>query len=294
MTPTAVVVLWGTLIGAGLALAVRELTPAPPKLGPALRRLSPPAPAPGTVLPDQRADHCVGAWLVARIPAPLPRADLDLLNQTAEQFLLNKVLLALVGLVLPAVLSTVWMLLGISLPLFVPAITGVLAAGLLWFVPDLMVRRDAVRARAEFTHAVTVYLELVALRLASNIAVDQALEEAARTGSSWSFLRLQEALLRARMNKSSPWHVLEELGAQLKIPVLRDPADFAQMSGQDGASIYAPVRARAKSTRDEQLAAAVAQANADSEKMHIPGAVMCVLIMCLLGFPVILKMFALS
>ncbi|MGW2457415.1 hypothetical protein ACWCTA_39760, partial [Streptomyces sp. NPDC001704] len=156
MTTTAVVAVFGCLIGAGLALIVGEVAPAPPKLGPALKRLGPPAPAAGTVTPEQRADNLVGAWLVARIPAPLPRADLDLLNQPAEQFLLNKVLLALVGLVLPAVLSTVWMLLGISLPLFVPAITGVLAAGLLWFVPDLVVRRDAVRARAEFTHAVTV------------------------------------------------------------------------------------------------------------------------------------------
>ncbi|MFJ8313348.1 MULTISPECIES: hypothetical protein [unclassified Streptomyces] len=294
MTTTAVVVLFGCLIGAGLALVVRELAPAPPKLGPALKRLSPPAPTPGASLPEQRADNLVGAWLVARVPAPLPRADLQLLNQPVEQFLLNKVLLAFVGLVLPSVLSAAWTLLDITLPLFVPAVAGVLAAVLLWFVPDLMVRRDAARAREEFTHAITVYLELVALRLASNIAVDQALEEAARVGSSWSFLRLQEALLRARMEKSSPWQVLEDLGTQLKIPVLRDVADFAQMSGKDGASIYAPVRARAKSTRDEQLSTAVARANSDSEKMHIPGAVMCVLIMCLLSFPVVLKLFALS
>lgn len=263
-------------------------------MGPALKRLSPPAPAPGTALPEQSTESLVGAWLVARVPAPLPRADLNLLNQPVEQFLLNKVLLAFVGLVLPSVLSAAWILLDITLPLFVPAVAGVLAAAVLWFVPDLMVRRDAARAREEFTHAVTVYLELVALRLASNIAVDQALEEAARVGTSWSFLRLQEALLRARMEKTSPWQVLEDLGTQLKIPVLRDVADFAQMSGKDGASIYAPVRARAKSTRDEQLSTAVAKANADSEKMHIPGAVMCVLVLCLLAFPVVLKLFALS
>ncbi|MGW2866450.1 hypothetical protein [Streptomyces sp. NPDC001205] len=99
MTTTTVMALFGCLIGAGLALVVREMAPAPPKLGPALKRLGPPALAAGTAMPEQRADHLVGAWLVARIPAPLPRADLDLLNQTAEQFLLNKVLLGLVGLV---------------------------------------------------------------------------------------------------------------------------------------------------------------------------------------------------
>ncbi|MEU5436428.1 hypothetical protein AB0G73_24040 [Streptomyces sp. NPDC020719] len=293
MNSTAPVVFFGCLVGAGLALVVRELVPAPPKLGPALRRLNPPAPS-ARVSEQSRPESVIGTWLVARIPTPLPRTDLALLNQPVEQFVLNKVLLAFTGLVLPSLLTMVWMLLDLTLPLFVPAVAGLVAAVVLWFVPDLMVRRDAARAREEFTHAITVYLELVALRLASNIAVDQALEDAARVGSSWSFRRLQDALLRARMEKTSPWRSLEDLGTQLRIPLLRDVSDFARMSGQDGASIYGPVRARAKSTRDEQLSAAVAAANADSEKMHIPGAVMCVLIMCLLAFPVVLKMFALS
>lgn len=290
MSSTGILIFSGCVGGAGLALAVRELLPSQPKLGPALSRLSPPPPGAGSTVRAAGSEQVWANWL-RRIPAPMPRNDLDLLGQSAEQFLLNKVLLAFVGLIFPALIGVAWTLVGLDVPLFIPGIAGLVVGAVLWFLPDWQVRRNAALARAECTHAIALYLELVALRLASNVAVEQALEEAARAGRGWVFLRLQETLLRARVEKSSRWQALEHLGIYLQVPVLSDVADFAQMSSQDGASIYESVLHRAKSVRDERLSDEATKANADSEKMHAPGAVLCILVMILLAFPAVLNMF---
>ncbi|MCQ4214257.1 hypothetical protein [Streptomyces longispororuber] len=290
------VILSGAVGGAGVALLVNEVLPAAPKLRPALDRLNP-APAPPrqpsteTSSAQAQAQAQLGAWLVRRLPVRLPRKDLDLLGQSAEAFLLNKALLVLLGLFAPSLFTAAWTLLGIGVPLYAPAVVGLILAALFWFVPDLMIRRDAATARAECAHAIAVYLELVALRLAAGIAIESALEQAAQVGRGWVFLRIRDALLRARIERTAQWAALKNLGARLDVPVLADVADFVQMSAQEGASVYDTVRHRAASLRTEQLTTEAAAANADTEKMQAPLAVLCVLIMAALAFPALLNAF---
>lgn len=286
------VILSGAVGGGGIALLVNELLPAAPKLGPALDRLNPAPAAPQQPPTDASAPQArAGAWLVKQLPVPLPRKDLDLLQQSAEEFLLNKTLLVLLGLFAPSLFIAAWTLLGITVPLYAPAVVGLVLAGVFWFVPDLMVRRDADKARAECSHGIAVYLELVALRLAAGIAIESALEQAAYVGRGWVFVRIQEALMRSRVERTEQWTALKDLGERLDVPVLADVADFVQMSTHEGASVYDTVRHRASSLRAEQLSAEASAANADTEKMQAPLAVLCVLVMAALAFPALINAF---
>ncbi|MET8507534.1 hypothetical protein ABZV60_23205 [Streptomyces sp. NPDC004787] len=292
MSQTALVVC-GAAVGAGAALLAGELLPSAPRLGPALRRLDPPAPRPG----QQSAPRASlsSAWagrLAERMPGRLPRADLDLLAQSPEQFVTNKVALALLGLLVPLVPALGWVLMGLSVPLYLPAIAGVLLAPVLWFVPDWAVTSEAAKARTEFAHAAAAWMDLVATRMASNVAADQALEDAARIGQGWAFARIQEALLRARTEKSSPWQALDDLGVQLNLQVLTDVADIMRLSSDDGASVYDTLRNRAKSLTGELLTAEAARANADSEKLHTPAALLAVIAMIAMAFPAVLNIFS--
>lgn len=291
MSATSTLVICGCVAGAGVALLVREMVPAAPKLGPALRRLNPPPARPGIGSPSGSASQTVwGGWLVDRVPGRLPRTDLLLIQQTPEQFLVTKVALALAGLLLPVLVVAGWALMGLGVPLFIPGVFGVLAAAALWFVPDWHVRDQAAKARSEFAHAAAAYLELVALRMASNVGAAQALEDAVRVGRGWAFTRIQEALLRARTDKSSPWDALDELGGQLQLPILADVADIMRLSSNDGAAVYDTLRARAKSLRTELLAAQATEANTDSEKMSAPGALLAAIVMFGIAFPAVLNM----
>lgn len=296
MNSLTTVILSGAIAGGGLALLVNELLPAAPKLGPALARLHP-DPAPHVYAAGGQRESPqgqLGRWLLRRLPVTLPRKDLDLLGQTSEEFVLNKAILALLGLITPSVFITAWTLMGLSIPLYVPALAGIVVAALLWFVPDLTVKRDAAKARAEAGHGIAVFLELVALRLASGIAIESALEQAAFVGRGWVFVRIQETLMQARIERGHQWSALKELGERLDVPVLADVADFVQMSTHDGASVYDTVRHRAESLRTEQLNAEATSANADTEQMQAPQALLCVLLMAAMAFPAIINAFTSS
>ncbi|MGW1768224.1 type II secretion system F family protein [Streptomyces sp. NPDC002073] len=289
MMPVAAIVA-GAAIGAGAALLVREVLRPAPALGPALRRLNEPAPV--RVEGPVSRDEQWGQWLLERLAdlpgVRIPHKDLALTGSTPAKFLLTKVALAAGGLLLPP-LSTIPLLL-LGMPLYLPALVGILAAVVLWFAPDLALRDKARRARAEFAHAMAAYLDLVALRRAGNVSAEQAMEQAAQVGEGWAFQRIQGALARSRVDKVPHWESLARLTAELDLPVLDDLAAIMRQSSDDGASVYATLRSRAKNLRTELLSAQAAEANADSEKMTAPGALLAVLVMLLIAFPAIIRM----
>ncbi|MET8411864.1 type II secretion system F family protein [Streptomyces sp. NPDC005195] len=286
------VVLTGGTVGAGLALLVRELLLPQPALRPALARS-----APATLTmpePELDREEVWGRWLLARLErlpgVRIPTINLALLGQGPGQFMLKKVALATLGLLCPVIATIPWIIAGVSLPFYVPAGVGLLITGLLFITPDLAVRDQAKRAREEFAHALSAYLDLVALKRAADAGPAEALEKAAEVGRGWPFLYLQGALRRARLEKIPPYQALTELAAEYELPVLTDVADIMRGSATDGAAVYKALRARTAALNAELLADQAAEANAASEKMTAPGALLAVLVMLLMAFPAVIRM----
>ncbi|MFF0735950.1 type II secretion system F family protein [Streptomyces chartreusis] len=282
----------GGTAGAGLALLVRELLRPQPALGPALARS-----APATLTmpePDLDREERWGRWLQARLERVpgirIPTTNLALLGQGRGQFMLKKTALAAIGLLCPVIATIPWTLAGVALPFYVPAGAGLLTAALLFITPDLAVRDQARRARAEFAHALSAYLDLVALKRAADAGPAEALEKAAAVGSGWPFLYLQGALHRARLEKIPPYEALTELADEYDLPALNDVADIMRGSATDGAAVYKALRARTAALNTELLADQAAEANTASEKMTAPGALLAVLVMLLLAFPAVIRM----
>ncbi|MFI5689464.1 type II secretion system F family protein [Streptomyces sp. NPDC051636] len=286
------VVVTGGMVGAGVALLVRELLQPQPALGPALKRS-----APGTfTMPEPELDReeVWGRWLLARLErlpgVRVPTTNLALLGQGPGQFMLKKVALAALGLLCPVIATIPWIIAGVGLPFYVPAGVGLLVAALLFITPDLAVRDQAKRAREEFAHALSAFLDLVALKRAADAGPAEALEKAAEVGEGWPFLYLQGALRRARLEKIPPYQALAELSTQYELPVLDDVADIMRGSATDGAAVYKALRARTAALNAELLADQSAEANAASEKMTAPGALLAVLVMLLMAFPAVIRM----
>ncbi|MCC9708247.1 type II secretion system F family protein [Streptomyces sp. MNU76] len=286
------VLLTGGTVGAGLALLVRELLRPQPALGPALARS-----APATLTmpePELDREEVWGRWLLARLErlpgVRIPTTNLALLGQGPGQFMVKKVALAALGLFCPVIATIPWIIAGVSLPFYVPGAVGLLIAGLLFITPDLTVRDQAKRAREEFAHALSAYLDLVALKRAADAGPTEALEKAAEVGAGWPFLYLQGALRRARLEKIPPYQALTELAAEYDLPVLDDVADIMRGSATDGAAVYKALRARTAALNAELLADQAAEANAASEKMTAPGALLAVLVMLLMAFPAVIRM----
>ncbi|MEU4898542.1 type II secretion system F family protein [Streptomyces sp. NPDC044780] len=294
MSNTTLAVVAGCTVGAGLAVLVRELLRPQPSLAAALQRTPTGVAGPGEAPVDR--DEMWGRWLVDRLGSlpgvRIPGKNLSLLRQTPERFVLTKVTLAVLGLLTPAVATAPWLLLGLAVPFYVPTVAGLAVGALLWIVPDLSVRDQAKRAREEFAHALTAYLDLVALKRSGGSGPTEAMERAAAVGQGWPFQLLQQALLRARVDRIPPWGALEDLHSKLDLPVLEDVAEIMRRSAHDGAAVYASLRARAQSLRTELLEAQAAEANADSERMTAPGALLAVLVMLLIAFPAVIRILA--
>jgi len=287
------VITAGLLVGLGCWLAASELIPAGPSLSGALERLDASRGSP--VLQDTGFTR-PSAYLARKLSAaapwlPVPGADLRLLGQDEAGWLATKVSYGALGLALVPALAGLLALGGRSLPWPIPA-GGTLALGsAMFFAPDLVTRANAAEKRADFRHALTSYLDLVALERGAGAAPTEALEAAAEVGGGWAFERIGAALDQARKASRPPWEGLAMLAEQVGIAELADLAEIAGVAGEEGARILDTLHARSESMRAEALAASKAQASARSTTMVLPIAMLAAGFLVLLIFPDFYRLF---
>jgi hypothetical protein len=273
------VVVAGVLGGLGIFLVVRELIPAPARLDAALARLdSAPAPGRRTSVSLRLARH-----VSAELPwLPTPTADLALLGQDRDTWIASKITCGLLGLAVPPVLVELLALGGFGVNWQVPALASLACGVALFFAPDLVTRANAAERRTDFRHALTSYLDLVAL---------ERVEAAADIGGGWAFGRIAAALDAARRAGDAPWTALARLARETGVSELADLADIAEVAGHEGAKILDTLSARAASMRGQAQAAERAKAGARSTTMVIPIALLGVGFLVLLIFPVLDRTF---
>ena len=156
MTGLQMATLAGMVVGLGLVLAVRAVRPAPPSLAAALEQLSA-GPTAGTLPPPgTRPGRDRRTWLPPAVVRSVEGrlgvsdADLAILGQTRRELAARKVALALAGLLTPAVLGLLCVLLDVPVPFVVPTAVGLALAGVGWLLPSAEAREAAGKARAEF------------------------------------------------------------------------------------------------------------------------------------------------
>jgi hypothetical protein len=299
MTGLQLAIVAGGLIGLGLTLFVARLLPVEPDLADALdrvsatrRRSSP------TAAIAHTGKERLGLWGLRVLPPGIwvrtPTRELALLRISTAQFYGEKLTFAGLGLVIPPSLTLLFNSLGLGLPLQIPALASIgLAAGM-FFLPNYNAIDDAKKARLEFTRALGAFIDLVALERNNGVGVRQAMEAAAEVGDSWVFNRLSEELTRSRWSGLPPWDALHILAEELGLPELDDFADIMRLSGEEGAGVYATLRARASAMRTAMLNDEIARANAVGERMTIPGSLLGVIFMALLVAPSLLRMLTTS
>jgi hypothetical protein len=277
----------GVLTGFGCWLAISELVPAGPSLRAAIDRLDSGGSSDDRNSPSARLARRLAAapWL------HVPVQDLGLLGQDPADWLVRKVSLGFAGLAGVPVLSALLALGGLSLRWTIPAGASIALAAVLFFVPDIVTRIAARAKRADFRHALTSYLDLVALERGAGAAPTEALEAAAEVGRGWAFERISGALSGARKASAQPWDGLASLAEEVSISELADLAEIASVAGQEGARILDTLSARAASMRAEALAAAKAQAGARSTTMVLPIALLAGGFLVLLIFPDFYRLF---
>jgi Flp pilus assembly protein TadB len=285
------VIVAGLLSGLGAWLAVRELAPSGPSLRAAVERLEADRPVDAHQGERSRLRE-LGRSLRTAVPwLPLPVADLRLLGQETDEWMATKLAYGLAGLAVVPIVGALCALAGRTVPWTIP-VAGSLAVGAaMFFAPDFVTRVNAVEKRRDFRHALTSYLDLVALERGAGAAPTEALEAAATVGGGWAFERIAAALDEARKATRPPWEALSRLAAETGVQELADLAEIAAIAGNDGARILDTLGARAESMRAEALAATKAQAGARSTTMVLPIAMLAGGFLVLLIYPDFYRLF---
>jgi Flp pilus assembly protein TadB len=287
----------GGLLGLGAVLLVTRLLPADPDLAEALGRLTPTrdrSPSSAGVAASGGKER-LGVWAIRALPPGMwvrtPTRELALLRIPLARFYGDKIISALLGLAIPPVLGVFFNLIGLGFPVTIPAVASAGLAVVMFFLPNYNAVDDAKRARLEFNRALGAYIDLVALERNNGSGVRQAMEAAAQIGHSWVFTRLSEELTRSRWSGLPPWDALHGLAEELGLAELDDFADIMRLSGEEGVSVYATLRARSAAIRTAMLHDEIAEANAVGERMTIPGSLLGVIFMALIVAPSLLRIF---
>jgi tight adherence protein C len=238
---------------------------------------------------EGRLGHWVAAELARRgIHFPGLRQDLALTGRSLDSVMGRKVVAAVGGFLI-GLLAVGWVqyALGAALPTGAPVVVAVIAAAALFLAPDVDVRRDARRRRAEFTEDLAVYLELVALEMAGYAAAEAALPQAARHGGTWSMLLIRDTLLRARLSGEDSWDALTELGKRIGVSDLRELGSLIKNVADDGARVRVrqTLSARAASMRRARMASEEGAAAERNQSMRLAQLLIAFGFMLFVGYP---------
>ncbi|TKA12066.1 type II secretion system F family protein [Actinacidiphila oryziradicis] len=290
-----IAILLGATFGGGLLALAYGLHPPRPSLAASLAALHRPV---RQAAAPTAAEAEPGGWAArwGRRGVPLLRAlglptaslrqDLAVLGMDVDRHLAEKAAAAAVGLIAPpALLALVDLGTGAGVGWWLPTWVALLCAGALFLAPDLTVRAQARRRRAEMRHTLAVFLDLVVIALAGGAGVQQALADAAAAPQGWAASQLRRALATAQLARSSVWDELGALGRQTGVSELSELAATVGLAGSEGARIRTSLEAKAAAMRGRRLAEADGAAQSATERMALPVVLKFGAFLIFIGYP---------
>jgi tight adherence protein C len=215
-------------------------------------------------------------------------ANLGIIGQSVETFLARTLVFALLGIFLPFLILGPAILVGAfspTIPLWLTLIGAVIGAT----VPYGQLARQADVRRRDFRHVVSSFLDLVAMNLAGGRGVPEALQSATSISDSWAMVRIRDTLQAARLQGTTPWAALGQLGDEVDVDELRDLSAALALVAEDGAKVRDSLSARAGSMRRKELADAEGRAAARSQSMLVAQLLLCVGFLLFLTYPAVAR-----
>ncbi|MHA3700751.1 type II secretion system protein [Jatrophihabitans sp. YIM 134969] len=214
------------------------------------------------------------------------RSDFALTGQSLDALMGRKVIGAVAGFLGGlTVLSALRYAGGIGLPTFAPLAVAVVVAVALFIAPDIDVRKTATKRRREFTEQLSVYLDLVSLKMAGHAAAAAALPEAAQRGGGWPMMLIRDTLFRARLCGQDEWTALADLGQRIGVADLRELGALIKLVSDDGAQVRSTLTARAASMRRAHLADEEGNAEERNQSMRLAQMLIALGFMVFVGYP---------
>ena len=281
----------GLGLASGLLLILSGAFPAPLPVDRALAQLHGERARSDDAPEGSRLDRLLGrSWAESALGARITlaaAADLRVTGGTATSHLAQRAAFGLLGLLwaplVVMLMSIGGVRVGAALPLWVCAVLAPLG----FVYPGLALRSAAADRRRGFRHALSAFLDVVAVSLASGRGVDTALRDGVRAGHGWPFDELERALSEARLLGESPWSAMARLSRDIGVPELAELAASAALAGNEGARVRSSLAAKARAIRVRGLAEVEGAAQSATERMTLPVVLLMVGFIVFLGYPAI-------
>lgn len=195
--------------------------------------------------------------------------DLRLVEETIEQHLSRRFLGFAVGVLALPTLAALAFALGTPLSLLLPVWTSP-ALGLLGFAyPSRTLKTRAAQRRESLRYALISFLYAAASSMKSGRSREQAVEDAASSGSGWAFAELRAAHWEAWALQEDIADHLDRLGQELGSDDLRSIAATLAAGGESGAGIADALISKAQSMQDGVVATAKERSSKALEDMDV-------------------------
>lgn len=249
-----------------------------------------PAPSPGADPRSTRAGRTVIAWAGGTSLSNRPgwkalRPSLAITGETLEGVVSKSLVTVAAGVLGPPLLWLAARCAGISLPLEVPLLVALVAVPAGACLPVAGMLSRARERRRHFRIVIGSFVDIVVLSLAGGVGVEGALYAASQVSADWAARSMVRALSRARDSGQPPWSALGRLGEELAVPELIELSTALELAGTEGARIRQSLTARAVSIRRHEQADAESAANAVTERLFLPGALLLVGFLLFIGYP---------
>ncbi len=213
------------------------------------------------------------------------RSCLSVTGGTWEELATKMVMGGGAGLLLPPLLWAGGHLVGISLPLAAPIVLALVAIPAGMGIPVAELRSAAADRRRHVRLVVGTFVDLVVLGLAGGVGTEGALFAAVEVSPDWAFRRMARALSKSRDSGVSPWAALGQLGEEMGVGELVELSATLQLAGTEGARIRQSLTARSATLRRHEQADAESGANAATQRMFLPGALLLIGFLLFIGYP---------
>lgn len=228
-----------------------------------------------------------------RDPAGRRASDLAITGRSDELLLGRQVLTALMGVLLLPVLAVALIPSGVRIPLPALLLCAPLLGALLAWLPAVSLHREAEARRRDFRHALSSYLDLVAMSLGGGRGAPQALAETAALSPSWPFRALGDAVATARLAGNSPWREFAALGKRIGVGELDELAASLALVGDHGARVRETLAARASTLRRRALTDAEGDAAQADQTVRIAQVLLAFGFLILIAYPALAAVLAL-
>lgn len=197
------------------------------------------------------------------------------------------------ALVVPLVLLSLNMVVGMIVPTTLAVSAGTVLAGVAagWFLPRFLMSAGATTANADANEALLVYIDLVILERLADRHIRDALTNAAACSDNPLFRQIRVALDRAQLAQEQPWTELSRLADELNLPALTDVADIAQLQ-QHGVSLNSSLRARAAELRNAHVVMRQQEADRVTARMELWRTFPVMMVVALFAAPPLLRLMA--